>query len=44
MAFSLLNKEKIASLLRLLKAQEREEKVKNHQEAAQWRRTVEPGA
>jgi hypothetical protein len=28
MAFSLLNKEKIASLLRFLEAQEREEKVK----------------
>jgi hypothetical protein len=38
MAFSVLNKEKIASLPRLLEAQEREEKEKNHKEAAQWRR------
>jgi hypothetical protein len=37
-AFSVLNKEKIASLPRLLEAQEREEKEKNHKEAAQWRR------
>ena len=38
MTFSVLNKEKIASLPRLLEAQGREEKEKNHKEAAQWRR------
>jgi hypothetical protein len=31
MAFSALNKEEIVSLQRFLEAQEREEKVKNHQ-------------
>jgi hypothetical protein len=47
MSFSVLNKEKIASLPRLLGAQERKEKEKIHQqhalwrgEAAQWPRTL----
>jgi hypothetical protein len=52
MAFSVLNKEKIASLPRSLEAQEREEKEKkNHKRlrsgaepriAAQWRRVLAP--
>jgi hypothetical protein len=44
MTFYVLNKEKIASLLRFLGAQEREKKEKIHQESAQesraWRRPL----
>jgi hypothetical protein len=38
MAVSVLNKEEIASLQRLLEAQERKEKEKNNHQLAPWRR------
>jgi hypothetical protein len=42
MAFSVLNKEEIASLQRLLETQKIKEKEKNHQQLAQWHRKVAP--
>jgi hypothetical protein len=42
--FSALNKEEIASLQRLLEAQERKEKEKNNHQLAQWRRKFARGA
>jgi hypothetical protein len=44
MLFSASNKEEIVSLQRFLEAQEREEKVKNHQKLALWRKKLELGA